>query len=244
MCCCGGWWSVIRALFLVADMGSDCLNVWDYHNKAYEKNENRTNFFSSKFYKNWNQSTREYDGVLESYYFIISFSAMLLPMVIATICLLFYLLYVYFMEIRQFFIRRCCSAECGKVFGTIASSLMAPLTFILCVIFSILVIVLSWIVSPLLHIFFAFFLAFGNKPAGKDESKMKSLMWKRFATLMMFLSIVETLFEAVPQAILGLCLSSYQLKHSSIEDNESRLMHLWEIYPFQVEYFFKFEFRP
>ena len=176
MCCCGGWWSVIRALFLVADMGSDCLNVWDYHNKAYEKNENRTNFFSSHFYKNWKESPTggmEYTGVLESYYFIISFSAMLLPMVIATICLLFYLLYVYFMEIRQFFISRCCTAECGKVFGTIASSLMAPLTFILCVVISILVIFLSWIVSPLLHIFFAFFIAFGNNPAGKDESKMK-----------------------------------------------------------------------
>ena len=147
MCCCGGWWSVIRALSLVADMVSDCLNVWDYHRKAYEKNGQTTNFLKYGFYKSWNETTHctnitgvmEYEGVLESYYFIISFSAMLLPMVIATICLLFYLLYVYFMEIRQFFISRCCTAECGKVFGTIASSLMAPLTFILCVVISILV---------------------------------------------------------------------------------------------------------
>ena len=173
MCCCGGWWSVIRALCLVADMGSDCLNVWDYQNKAYEKNEQKTNFLTYEFYLNWNQNTGEEEGVQESYYFIISFIAMVLPMVIATICLLFYLLYVYFMEIRQFFISSCCNAKCGKVFGTIASSLMAPLTFILCVVTSILVIFLSWIVSPLLHILFAFFIAFGSNPAGKNDSKMK-----------------------------------------------------------------------
>jgi len=59
-------------------------------------------------------------------------------------------------------------------------------------------------------------------------------MWKKFATLMMFLSIIETVFEAVPQAILGICFSIHQLKHSSLTDNESRLMHLWEIYPYQV----------
>jgi len=235
MCCCGGWWSVIRALFLVADMGSDCLNVWDYHNKAYEKNDNRTNFFFNSFYEKGNVR------VDESYYFIFSFSAMILPMGIATICLLFYLLYVYFMDIREFFISRCCTARCGKVFGTIVSSLILPLTFILCVVISILVIFLSWIVSPLLHIFFAFFIAFGNKPAGNEESKMKSLTWKKFATLMMFLSIVETLCEAVPQAILGICLCIHQLKHSSLLDNESRLMHLWEIYPYQVvSLFFSF----
>ena len=173
MCCCGGWWSVIRALLLVADMGSDCLNVWDYQNKAYEKNENITNFLTYEFYENYNDATSNYDVVLESYYFIISFIAMLLPMVIAAICLLFYLLYVYFMEIRQYFISSCCNAKCGKVFGTIASSLMAPLTFILCVVTSILVIFLSWIVSPLLHILFAFFIAFGSNPAGKNDSKMK-----------------------------------------------------------------------
>jgi len=234
MCCCGGWWPVIRALFLVADMGSDCLNVWDYHNKAYEKNNNETNFLSSRFYEHLNKNSTGTETVLESYYFIISFSAMLLPMAIATICLLIYLLYVYFMDIRQFFINSCCNPKCGKVFGTIASSLILPLTFILCVVISILVIFLSWIVSPLLHIFFAFFIAFGNNPAGKNDSKMKSLTWKKFATLMMFLSIVETLFEAVPQAILGICLSINQLKHSSLLDNESGLMHLWETYPYQV----------
>ena len=51
---------------------------------------------------------------------------------------------------------------------------------------------------------------------------------------MMFLSIVETVFDAVPQAILGLCLSFHQLKHSTLTDNESRLKHLWETYPYQV----------
>ena len=174
MCCCGGWWSVIRALFLVADMGSDCLNVWDYQDKAYKKNgQTTTNFLTYQFYESWNGAAGEHQGVQESYYFIISFIAMLLPIVIATICLLFYLLYVYFMEIRQYFISSCCNAKCGKVFGTIASSLMAPLTFILCVVTSILVIFLSWIVSPLLHILFAFFIAFGSNPAGKNDSKMK-----------------------------------------------------------------------
>ena len=173
MCCCGGWWSVIRALFLVADMGSDCLNVWDYHKKAYENNGEITNFLYYKFYENYNKTSGKYEGVVESHYFIISFSAMLLPMGIATICLLVYLLYVYSMDIRQFFIGRCCNAKCGKVFGTIASSLILPLTFILCVVISILVIFLSWIVSPLLHILFAFFIAFGSNPAGKNESKMK-----------------------------------------------------------------------
>ena len=181
MCCCGGWWSVIRALLLVADMGSDCLNVWDYHNKAYDKNDNTRNFFSSRFYEHWYKNASgvdTYERVLESYYFISSFSAMLLPMVIATICLLFYLLYVYHMEIRQYFISRCCTAECGKCFGTIASSLMAPFTLILCVILSIVVIFLSWIVSPLLQIFFAFLIAFGNNPSGNNESKLKVNIFK------------------------------------------------------------------
>ena len=70
-------------------------------------------------------------------------------------------------------------------------------------------------------------------------------MWKKFATLMMFLSIIETVFEAVPQAILGICFSIHQLKHSSLTDNESRLMHLWETYPFQVDIKSFFEiFKP
>ena len=173
MCCCGGWWSVIRALCLVADMGSDCLNVWDY-----EKNNENSNFLSPKFfyvfYEDENATGVDtHESVLESYYFIISFSAMLLPMAIATICLLIYLLYVYHMEIRQYFISCCCTAACGKCFGTIASSLMVPFTFILCVILSIVVIFLSWIVSPLLQIFFAFFIAFGNNPSGNNESKLK-----------------------------------------------------------------------
>ena len=170
--CCGGW-KVISALFLVADMVSDGLNVWDYHSKAYDNNGHRTNFLNDEFYLRFNRTTRKWTEVHESYYFIISFAAMLLPVVVATICLLFYLIYVYFMEIRQFFIGRCCTGECGKVVGTIASSLMAPLTFILCVVLSIVVIFLSWIVSPVLHIFFAFFIAFGNNPAGKNESKLK-----------------------------------------------------------------------
>ena len=173
MCGFGGWLSVIKALFLMADMASDCLNVWDYHKKAYEKNGQITNFFDYEFYENWNGTTSKRDGVVESVYFIISFSAMLFPMGIATICLLVYLLYVYSMDIREFFISRCCTARCGKVFGTIASSLMAPFTFILCVVTSIVVILLSWIVSPLLHILFAFFIVFGSNPAGKNESKLK-----------------------------------------------------------------------
>ena len=154
-------------------MVSDGLNVWDYHSKAYDNNGDKTNFLSYGFYKKYNRTTSEWTEVHESYYFIISFAAMLLPVVVATICLLFYLLYVYFMEIRQFFTSRCCTGECGEVFGTIASSLVSPLTFILCVILSIVVIFLSWIVSPILHIFFAFFIAFGNNPAGKNESKLK-----------------------------------------------------------------------
>jgi len=244
MCCCGGLWSVIKAwcpvigaISLVADMVTDCLTVWDYHNKAYEKNGHISNILRIRFYKKWTNETGvlEYTGVPESYYFIISFSAMVLPMVIATICLLLYLLYVDFMKIRQF--NRSCNADCGKVFGTIASSLMAPLAFILCVILSIVVIFLSWIVTPLLHIFFAFFIAFGNNPAGNDESKMKSLTWKKFAAVMMFLSIVETFFEAVPQAIVGVYISAYQ----PAEDLVSRLIHLWETNPFQVvSLFFSF----
>jgi len=226
-------------------MVSDCLNVWDYHNKAYDNNEQKTNFLFSNFYINhtYNSTLRETTEVRvkESYYFIISFAAMLLPVAVATICLLFYLLYVYFMEIRQFFISRCGNVECGKVSGTIASSLMTPFTFILCLILSIVVIFLSWIVSPILHILYAFFIAFGNKPAGNSESKLKGLEWKRFATLMMFLSIVETLFEAVPQAILGLCLSSLQLQLKSNEDDESRLLFLWRAFPYQViSLFFSF----
>jgi len=234
--CCGGL-NVISALFLVADMVSDCLNVWDYHNKAYENNDNRTNFLDPRFYKILIDG--EWIGVQESYYFIFSLSAMLLPVLVATVCLLFYLLYVYFMEKRQFFIRRFCNGECGKVFGTIAASLLMPFTFILCLILSIVVIFLSWIVSPILHILFAFFIAFGNKPAGNSESKLKGLEWKRFATLMMFLSIVETMFEAVPEAILGLCLCSFQLK--SNEEDESRLLFLWSAFPYQViSLFFSF----
>ena len=51
---------------------------------------------------------------------------------------------------------------------------------------------------------------------------------------MMFLSIIETLFEALPQALLGLGLSFHQLKYSSIEDGESKFLYLWEAFPYQV----------
>lgn len=58
-------------------------------------------------------------------------------------------------------------------------------------------------ISPILHLIFAGLIAGGAKPSGIGSNELHGPLWKKFATLMMFLSFVETCFEALPQTVIG-----------------------------------------
>jgi len=181
-----GMFALISACLLVGDMITDCLNVWKYWELTYHKNGQVGNFFSRKFYTQegysndnvndtiWSSRSREPGGenldiVREAVYFYCCAGFMLLPMVVATLFLIVYLQYVYSMEIRQLFLSCCSDKIHGKWFAYVASYLIAPLTFLLCIFLSILVIILGWVVFPILRVFYSFFICFGNKPSGIDS---------------------------------------------------------------------------
>ena len=168
-----GMFAIISACLLVGDMITDCLNVWKYWELTYRKNGNVGNFFSYEFYTigltNDTMEEEDLGLVKEAVYFYCCAGFMLLPMVVATLFLIVYLQYVYSMEIRQLFLN-CCSDEThGQWFAYVASYLIAPLTFLLCILLSIFVIIVGWVVFPILRVFYSFFICFGNKPSGIDS---------------------------------------------------------------------------
>merc|ERR1712073_107160 len=105
---------------------------------------------------------------------------MLLPVVVATISLWIYLQYVYSRDIRQCF--SCCDNACGTCVGTSSSIILYPLTFILCLVFSVFAVVVGWVVNPILHLFYSFFILFGIKPSGEDQSKVSQVNVTRYFT--------------------------------------------------------------
>ena len=176
--------AIISACLLVCDMITDCLNVWKYWELTYWKNGQVGNFLSKEFYsqgrpQRWsnmelnnasglpdNDTKADTDIVREAVYFYCCAGFMLLPMAVATLFLIGYLQYVYSMEIRQLFLSCCSDGIQGQWFAYVASYLIAPLTFLLCILLSLFVIILGWVVFPILRVFYSFFICFGNKPSG------------------------------------------------------------------------------
>ena len=205
--------ALISACLLVGDMITDCLNVWKYWELTYHKNGQVGNFFSREFYTQEgysndyvNDTWRTYmedthghtlrrqpgaenlDIVREAVYFYCCAGFMLLPMVVATLFLIVYLQYVYSMEIRQLFLSCCSDGTHGQWFAYVASYLIAPLTFLLCIFLSILVIILGWVVFPILRVFYSFFICFGNKPSGID-SRLKVIFLTYYLIISLSLTI-------------------------------------------------------
>ena len=173
--------AIISASLLVGDMITDCLNVWKYWELTYWKNGQVGNFFSQEFYTEGltNDTTEKTENLVlvrEAVYFYCCAGFMLLPMVVATFFLIVYLQYVYSMEIRQLFLNCCSDGIHGQWFAYVASYLIAPLTFLLCILLSIFIILLGWVVFPILRVFYSFFICFGNKPSGIN-SRLKVLIY-------------------------------------------------------------------
>ena len=196
-----GMFAIISACLLVGDMITDCLNVWKYWELTFKKNGQVGNFFSQEFYtQGWSTLesndhvndttwTREpgaenLDIVREAVYFYCCAGFMLLPMVVATLFLIVYLQYVYSMEIRQLFLSCCSDGTHGQWFAYVASYLIAPLTFLLCIFLSLLVIIFGWVVFPILRVFYSFFICFGNKPSGID-SRLKVIFLVSISELLL-----------------------------------------------------------
>jgi len=199
--------AILAACLLMADQLTDGFSCYDFYEKSLQKNGNKTNIFWTEFVYINAYSTSE-TVVQEAIYFYLSMIFMLLPMVIATLCLLVYLGYVYSSDIKQG-IKRCFSCICchtGVVncIGTSISLIMFPLTFVFCLLFSSFLVVFGWVVNPFLQIIFAFFIFFGSKPGGENSRGPNSLHWKRYAAFTMFLALIETFFEAFPQSVLNI----------------------------------------
>jgi len=198
--------SIVAAGLLAADMFTDGMNAWDFFKMTLEKNGNITNIFSPSFYR----SSPRSEVFDEAIYFYLNVGFMLLPVVVAVISLWIYLQYVYSRDIREHF--SCCDNACGTCVGTSSSIILYPLTFILCLVFSVFTVVIGWVVNPILHLFYSFFILFGIKPSGEDKSKvsqvklMISINQRFLISLMVYLiSIDIDISEYCLEEICCLC---------------------------------------
>lgn len=227
--------SVLNGFVLVGDMVSDGLNVWEYHKLATKKNGDWDDPFNWRFY--YNASNRE--TVREAIYFYFSLGAMVLPLAVAITLFTLFLLKVISRSICNLASECCCNTRCFGLFVSIL--LFLPITFPVSVSISVFVISISWMISPILHLIYAGLIAGGAKPSGIGSNELNGSLWKKFATLMMFLSFVETCFEALPQTVIGFVIFRDQWNQASLENSEEiwNLFKLMIRYPYQaVSYFF------
>jgi len=189
--------SILNGFVLVGDMVSDGLNVWEYHKLATKKNGDWDNFIYRPFYRHFNASTQKYETIREAMYFYWSLGAMILPLAVGITLFTLFLLKVISRSICKLASDCCCNTRCFGLFVSIL--LFLPFTLPVSVSISVFVISISWMISPIHHLVYAGLIAGGAKPSGIGSNELNCSLWKKFATLMMFLSFVETCFEALPQ---------------------------------------------
>jgi len=224
--------TLIGALWLIGDLLSDIVNTKKYHDMATEVNGDVPFYNPYKFLYSEND-TRVL--LKESCFFYASAGALVLPIPVGLVLVLIFFLYDYSRNLKRWPIG-CCSNECcGQFCGISLSIVLLPLTFILAIFLSFLIVPLAWIFSPFLHISRALFALFGAKPAGESSIGEQSKSFKRFWTFVLLLGVMEQVLEALPQTIIsGLFFYLEQgeiLESISVED---LLPHLYEHHKTQV----------
>jgi len=224
--------TLIGALWLIGDLLSDIVNTKKYHDMATEVNGDVPFYYPYEFLYSEND-TRVL--LKESCFFYASAGALVLPIPVGLVLVLIFFLYDYSRNLKRWPIG-CCSNECcGQFCGISLSIVLLPLTFILAIFLSFLIVPLAWIFSPFLHISRALFALFGAKPAGESSIGEQSKSFKRFWTFVLLLGVMEQVLEALPQTIIsGLFFYLEQgeiLESISVED---LLPHLYEHHKTQV----------
>ena len=184
--------TLFGSLWLIGDQVSDIFNAKSYHELAMERN-GYVPFYDSEFLylhpqgekivSSLNESSlqktlpslehsRLYENKVlfkEACFFYASAGALMLPIPVGIILVFTFLIYDYSSNLRRW-PNDCCSNECcGKCCGIFVPVLSLPFTFIVSIIFSVLLVPIAWIFSPFLHIARALFALFGAKPVGNNS---------------------------------------------------------------------------
>ena len=208
--------TLLGSLWLIVDLVSDIVNTKQYHDMAFLLNGNQPYYDPRRFL--YNESG---ELLKEAEFFYASAGALILPIPAGLILILIFFIYDYSKNLTSCTVK-CCSIKClGKFCGVLLSILLLPLTFIIAIILSFLIVPIAWIFSPFLHISRALFALFGAKPAGDTgpiQVKVKQLKSKRFSliksfqnnktfrrfwTFVLLLGVMEQVLEALPQTIIG-----------------------------------------
>jgi hypothetical protein len=175
--------TLFGSLWLIGDLVSDVFNAKDYHELATMCNGNHPFYdwrfldreegkTSLNFTENCLKKASDSFGnnvVIEAVFFYFSAGALILPIPVGIILVLIFFIFDYSSNLRRWPIN-CCSNECcGKCCGIFVSVLSLPFTFIVSIIFSVLLVPIAWIFSPFLHIARALFSLFGAKPVDIDS---------------------------------------------------------------------------
>ena len=147
--------TLLGSLWLIVDQVSDIVNTKHYHDKAFELNGNQSFLYDESG-----------DLIKESWLFYASGGALILPVPTGIILVLIFFIYEYSAKLTRCTIT-CSSNKCfGKCCGVSLSILLLPLTIMVAIIVSFLIVPIAWIFSPFLHISLALFALYGAKPAG------------------------------------------------------------------------------
>ena len=158
--------TLIGALWLIGDLISDIANTKQYHDMATELNGNIPFYDQYKFLRNENDSSVI---LKESCFFYASASALVLPIPVGLVLVLIFFLCDYSRNLKRWLTGCCSNKCCGNFCGISLSIIFLPITFIIAITVSILIVPIAWIFSPFLHISRALFALFGAKPAGESS---------------------------------------------------------------------------
>ena len=169
------------SLWLIGDQVSDIFNAKSYHEfvmAMFDSPPSRGEIVSSlneicsqKSLSSLENSNVYANKVLfkEACFFYASAGALILPIPVGIILVFSFLIYDYSSNLRRW-PNDCCSNEgCGKCCGIFIPVLSLPLTVIVSIIFSVLLVPIAWIFSPFLHIARELFALFGAKPVGNNS---------------------------------------------------------------------------
>ena len=197
---------VFGAFALIGDMVTDSFSAKNYYERSLLQNGTDTDSYFI--------------------YFICTTTFICLPVTIVTLILGYLISYPAIFELcqlaRKKIRRRCCMGcmvcnllyyYCCRVI--ICSTILAIISVLiiagsLCL--SFIIVSSIWIFSPMLHIFFSLVVLFAKNPSKVSYGELfeKSKYWKIFAVFVIFLAIIEAIFEALPQTVLGFIFLIYQ----------------------------------
>ena len=185
---------VFGAFALIGDMVTDSFSAKDYYERSLLHNGTDTDSYFI--------------------YFICTTTFICLPVTIGTLTLgiMMSTFAIYKLWDKAWHELTCCCDElccftCSPILAIISVIIFAG-SFCL----SFIVVAFIWIFSPMLHIFFSLMVLFAKNPSKVSYGELfeKSKYWKIFAVFVIFLAIIEAIFEALPQTVLGFIFLIYQ----------------------------------